>query len=78
MLIPLTEKQKKRAQQILKNAAKLAGSQQTLAKNLHITESSLSQLLSGKYLPSARVCVLLEAKYKIKKEDIRPDIFMIN
>ncbi len=78
MLLPLTEKQKRRAQQIIKDLVKKEGTQHKLAVSLHITEPSLSQLINGKYLPSARVCVLAEAKYGVKKEDIRPDIFMIN
>ena len=78
MLIPLTQTQKRKAQQILKELVKKHGSQHVLAKALQITPASFSQLLSGKFVPCARVCVLLEAKYGIKKEDIRPDIFMIN
>ncbi len=78
MLLPLTEQQKRRAQQILKNLAKKAGSQEALARELHITPSSLSHLINGRFVPSARVCVLAESKYGVKKEDLRPDIFMIN
>lgn len=78
MLISLTQQQRKRIQQILKDLVKKHGPQHKLAKSLQITSASLSQLISGKFVPCARVCVLAEAKYGIKKEDIRPDIFMIN
>jgi DNA-binding transcriptional regulator YdaS (Cro superfamily) len=78
MLIKLTENQKRRVQQIFKDLVKKMGTQNKVAISLQITEPSLSHLIKGKTLPSARVCVLIEAKYGIKKEDIRPDIFMIN
>lgn len=78
MLLPLTEKEKRRIQQILKDLVKKTGSQQALAKSLHITEPALSHLINGKSLPGARVCVLAEAKFGVNKEDIRPDIFRID
>lgn len=78
MLLPLTEKEKRRTQQILKSLVKQSDSQQKLANLLHITEPALSHLINGKSLPSARVCVLIEAKFGIKKEEIRPDIFRID
>lgn len=78
MLIALKEEEKRHIQQILKGLAKQAGSQLKLAQSLNIKKPSISQLISGKYLPSARVCVLIESKYGIKKEDLRPDIFLLN
>ena len=65
-------------QKKLKEAVLLAGSQVALSRILHITEASLSQLLNNRFLPSARICVLLEAKFGFKKEQMRPDIFLID
>lgn len=78
MLISLKEEEKKHIQQTLKALAKQAGSQLKLAHSLNIKEPSISQLINGKHLPSARVCMLIESKYGIKKEDLRPDIFLLN
>ena len=78
MLIPLTQEEKKRVQKIFKDLAKKEGSQFNLAKALRLTKPAISQLISGIFLPSARICLIIESKYGIKKEELRPDIFMLN
>lgn len=78
MLIPLTEKEKLHVQKIFKNLALKEGSQYKLARAMRLTEASISQLVNGKYLPSARLCMIIEAKYGIKKEELRPDIFLLS
>lgn len=78
MLLPLAQKQKRNIQQIFKDLVKREGSQVKLAAILRVTEPAISQWIKGTCLPSAHICILIESKYGINKEDIRPDIFMIN
>lgn len=78
MSMSLTQKQKKHIQQIFKDLIKHEGSQVKLAKALQVTKPAVSQWVHGVWLPGAHTCVLIEAKYGIRKEDIRPDIFMLN
>jgi len=78
MLISLSEKERESVREILKNLASQIGSQKELAKSLNISNPSLSLLIKGVYLPGARVCVLLEHIYGIKKEQLRPDIFSLS
>lgn len=78
MLITLSKNDREQTKVLLKHVAKQSGSQRKLAKFLHVTESTISQLIKGTFLPSPRMCVLIEHKYGIKKEELRPDIFMLN
>jgi DNA-binding transcriptional regulator YdaS (Cro superfamily) len=77
MIISLSKTEKSRIKLLLKRAVLLAGSQTELAKLFGITESAISQMVNGKFLPSARICVVIENKFGIKKEELRPDIFSI-
>jgi DNA-binding transcriptional regulator YdaS (Cro superfamily) len=78
MILLVSKKEREKVQKLMKKAAVIAGSQYRLAKDLRISESAVSKLVNGKFLPSVRVCVLIESKYGIKKEDLRPDIFLLN
>jgi ribosome-binding protein aMBF1 (putative translation factor) len=66
---------RKNIQKIFRNLSFKEGSQKSLGKKLNITESAISKLIHGEFLPGARLCILLESEYGIKKEEIRPDIF---
>jgi DNA-binding transcriptional regulator YdaS (Cro superfamily) len=47
------------------------------AKKVGITKTWLSQIISGRQIPSAPLCVLIErhTQGKVKREELRPDIF---
>lgn len=70
-----TEKERQRVKSIFKDLAEVEGSQVHLAHSLRLTKSAICQLIHGIFLPSARLCVIIEKRYGIKKEELRPDIF---
>jgi hypothetical protein len=70
-----TEKERQRVKNIFKDLVAAEGSQVQLAHSLRLSKSAICQLLHGIFLPSARLCVIIERKYGIKKEALRPDIF---
>jgi transcriptional regulator with XRE-family HTH domain len=78
MLIKLTKKQRDDVQEIFKKLSAQVGTKKELAKSLNISRGALSLLLQGDFLPGARICILLEKLYGIKKEELRPDIFSLD
>lgn len=75
MLIKLTKEERENVKNILNKLTAQVKTKTELAKSLNISKGALSLLLQGDFLPGARVCILIENKYGIKKEDLRPDIF---
>lgn len=57
---------------------KKAGSQANLAKELKLSTASINRMINGHIMPGPRVCVLVESKYGLKKEDLRPDLFLLD
>lgn len=65
-------------QKKMESLAKKAGSQANLAKELNLTTGSISRMVKGHIMPGTRVCILIESKYGIKKESLRPDLFLLS
>ncbi len=78
MKVQLTKKQREYVQQVFIKLSKQVGNQNKLASSLNLTKQAISQIVTGKNLPCAHLCILLETRYGIKKEILRPDIFTIN
>ena len=53
------------------------GSKVSFAKSLGITKTWLSLIMSGRKLPSASLCATIEriTNKKVKRKDLRPDLF---
>ena len=54
------------------------GSKVEFAKSLGITKTWLSLIMSGRKIPSVTLCLEIEklTKRKVKRKELRPDIFM--
>lgn len=73
----ISKKEKEAIRSIFSYLSHHVGSQRKLADALNIGESAVSQLVNGNFLPGVKLCVLIESKYGIRKEILRPDIFVI-
>ena len=53
------------------------GTKVEMAKKLGITKTWLSLIITGKKIPSPSLCNLIESltKGKVKRKELRPDIF---
>ena len=78
MVNNISKKERERIRSIFRYLSHHVGSQKKLADELEVGESAISQLIKGNFLPSAKICVMIEAKYGIKKETLRPDIFVVS
>lgn len=78
MLIQLARKQKEYIQKVFIDLSKQLGNQNKLAASLGLSKQAISQIITGKNMPSAHLCLLIESRYGIKKEILRPDIFTID
>ena len=78
MLTPLSKSDREHIKFLLKCLTRKSLSNRKIAQYLRISDSAFSQMLNGSMLPSPRICVLIENKYGIKKEELRPDIFRLN
>jgi DNA-binding transcriptional regulator YdaS (Cro superfamily) len=54
------------------------GSKKEFARELGITKTWLYLIMSGQRLPSAILCIKIEelTKKKVKRKELRPDIFV--
>jgi DNA-binding transcriptional regulator YdaS (Cro superfamily) len=54
------------------------GSKMEFARDLGVTKTWLYLIMSGKKLPSAIFCIKIEelTKKKVKRKELRPDIFV--
>lgn len=51
------------------------GAKAALARDLGITKTWLSMVISGRSLPSAALCIEIERRTGVKRETLRPDLF---
>jgi DNA-binding transcriptional regulator YdaS (Cro superfamily) len=53
------------------------GTKVDFARNIGITKTWLSLIISGKKLPSASLCTIIEkmTNKKVKRKELRPDLF---
>lgn len=77
MLIRLTKKQREHIQKVFLSLSKQIGNQTKLAVSLNLSRQTISLIINGTNLPGAHICLLIESRYGIKKETLRPDIFII-
>lgn len=54
------------------------GSKADFAKSLGVTKTWLSLIMSGRKIPSPSLCIQIEklTKRKVKRKELRPDIFI--
>lgn len=51
------------------------GAKAALARDLGITKTWMSLIISGRSLPSAALCVEIESRTGVRREVLRPDLF---
>ncbi len=51
------------------------GAKAALARDLRITKTWLSLVISGRSLPSATLCLDIERLTGVRRETLRPDLF---
>lgn len=51
------------------------GSKAALARDLGITKTWLSLIVSGRALPSPNLCLEIERRTGVRREVLRPDLF---
>ena len=56
-------------------ASKPRGAKAALARNLGITKTWLSMVISGRALPSANLCIEIERRTGVSRAALRPDLF---
>lgn len=78
MVSRLTPKQREYIKKAFIRLSKQIGNQNKLAASLGVCRQTISLIIHGKNLPGAHICLLIDLRYGIKKETLRPDIFMIN
>jgi DNA-binding transcriptional regulator YdaS (Cro superfamily) len=56
-------------------SGKPRGSKAALARDLGITKTWLSLIISGRALPSANLCLEIERRTGVSRSTLRPDLF---
>lgn len=51
------------------------GAKAALARDLGITKTWLSMVITGRALPSATLCLEIERQTGVRRETLRPDLF---
>jgi len=78
MITNLTTKERECIKKTFSRLSKQLGNQNRLAAALNTSRQTISLIIKGTNLPGAHLCLLLESRYGIKKETLRPDIFLFN
>jgi DNA-binding transcriptional regulator YdaS (Cro superfamily) len=56
-------------------ASKPRGAKAALARDLGITKTWMSLIISGRALPSANLCIEIERRTGVSRSTLRPDLF---